>query len=108
MPDLTPTPTHCCNSTVLFEMHVAFRPGRTYRVRYGMLWGNERERQGCTHGWTCDCKAHGICKHIAHAQTTWCGWNESLEAGIEADRAPDGTLRCPKCGGPALQVSVGV
>lgn len=56
-----------CTSNEHFEADVTDSRGSIYRVTFGQLTWEEKNKQDCEYGWMCSCKAfqfRGTCKHI--------------------------------------------
>lgn len=110
MGDLTTEYYRYCSSLDGWSKEVPSSKGNgdTYKISFGRLHGDEEERQGCTHGWTCTCKGfkyRGTCRHVKDAQTDpdWCGWHGNGDVGRQnPDRSEDPDHdeedTCPVCG----------
>ena len=105
--DLTIHATWTCCSNVNWSTQVPSSDGsKTYTVSYGPSRGVYQ------YDWSCNCpnRRRGYCKHIEQVRASGdrCGWNGTLEVGVEADRRDDGTPCCPDCGGEVTAFNVGV
>jgi hypothetical protein len=113
MPDLTTHATYICCTNEHWEKQVKGSKGNTYTVSHSRLDPEESYRQGCDYGWTCTCKGfqfRGKCKHLTQvlASGEFCGWNDTLEVGVEPDYDEQGRPICPDCGGPVTAINVAV
>ena len=113
-----------CTSNEHFEAEVTGSKGSVYRVTFGQLTWEEKNKQGYECGWRCSCKAfqfRGICKHITKVRPFRCGYHEQWGTGKsapaadpdvkvltppDASESPLGT--CPCCGGAVVAVRCAV
>lgn len=105
--DLTTEYAWACETARDWETQVPSSSGNgTYTVRWGRLYGRDRQREGCDYGWTCTCKGfeiRGRCSHIMQVAAKdktpegRCGWDSFMDDG-EPTVDENGEHHCPRCG----------
>ena len=124
MPDLTIEHHRMCRSNEYWEREVAGSSGARYVVRFGEIWGPERDARMCSHDYTCTCshfqkrlryKDGAYCKHIDKVRPERCGWHGAYGGGLDPSplseaesAAAEAGGRCPSCGGETSVVRVAV
>jgi len=105
MPDLMVVPMSMCKSNEEWERKVpGSKPGSIWTVRFDRYSHITRE---VDHDFSCDCPAYQYgkgkyCKHIKQVKDEHCGWHEQFDG----DEAKNG--KCPRCGGEAVRIMVGI
>jgi hypothetical protein len=72
---------------------------------YEQVYGPMPPGDDYAYGWTCTCKGFYFrrrCKHVRHAETLHCGWEQMHHGGAPIDG------RCPKCERPTITISYAV
>lgn len=106
MPDLDIVTTWTCSTNQYWRKEVPASGGGIHIVE----WKAQPPSADVQYDWACTCKGfqyRGHCKHIDSVKQERCGWNETLEAGVEAELIND-TFCCPECWAPAIPIRVGV
>lgn len=113
MPELSKITARVCNTAKGWERQVLSKTtSNIYHVRYRKLQGHH----GPIMGYTCTCPSFthrgGVCKHIKEVVAERCGYGEDAFAGSPEDdwdiSNADGSVICPKCGGPTFVVEVAI
>lgn len=122
MPDLTIEASRMCSSNEYWEREVDGSSGKSYTVRFGEIFGPERDARMCTHDFTCTCtnfqmrlryREGAYCKHIEKVRSERCGWHAAYGGGLDPSplsererEAAEAGGRCPSCGGETVAVQV--